>query len=440
MKIRKLKLSGTTIVLVSLAVVAATAATTAGVYCKFYADCHIGSRGSVNDYLGHGSGETNLPPGFHQEVLARDLQYPTDLAALPTGGVLVAEKLGEVMLVQPGAHRVRTVLDLRARVNSTLYRGIVAVRADPNFTRNRRFYVIYTNRGDGSAKPTTVTVSRFVLGPTSATTLKSEHVVLGAVRSGSCLVPGTAANCLPAEVDHIGAEIVFGRDGSLFISTGDGGGLEQREPAAYLSQNLDSLAGKVLHVDENGNGLPDNPWWNGKPRSNRSRIWAIGLRNPFRMVGDPRSNVLYVTDVGWRRWDELSTVRAGDNLGWPCLEGPVPAPPTYSRSKPCVSFDAAETTKPLLSFKHPGYIAVVGGGFATSASLPGRFRGAYFFGDWVRGVIKYTHIAADGSRATPPIVFAQPVAGPTAIVPEPDGSILYTAANAGQLRRIFFSG
>ena len=70
-----------------------------------------------------------------------------------------------------------------------------------------------------------------------------------------------------------------------------------------------------------GEGLSDNPFFNGNPDANRSKVYQYGLRNPFRMSVDPVSGQLYIGDVGWTQWEEINAGNAGDNFGWPYYEG-----------------------------------------------------------------------------------------------------------------------
>src|SRR6185295_7676497 len=103
---------------------------------------------------------------------------------------------------------------------------------------------------------------------------------------------------------------------------------------AYRSQLLDSLSGKILRIDPvTGNGLPSNPYYDGaNPRSARSRVWVLGLRNPCRMAlkaetgshypPDGNPGVLYLGDVGWNTWESLKVVTGPrQNFGWPLYEG-----------------------------------------------------------------------------------------------------------------------
>ncbi len=163
---------------------------------------------------------------------------------------------------------------------------------------------------------------------------------------------------IPLTYDSHGhGSLVFGQDGTLLASTGDnasyattdGGSAAEtyyssavadgimrtaENVGAFRAQMVDSLAGKVLRLDpETGDGLPGNPFFSApEPRSARSRIWALGLRNPYRMTLRPGTGdhnpaaanpgSLYLGDVGLSNWEEMNVIRqGGNNYGWPLFEG-----------------------------------------------------------------------------------------------------------------------
>ncbi|MDH5256141.1 MAG: PQQ-dependent sugar dehydrogenase, partial [Gammaproteobacteria bacterium] len=156
---------------------------------------------------------------------------------------------------------------------------------------------------------------------------------------------------------HGHGSLVFGQDGTLLASTGDNAsyastdsgsaaetyyasavtdGIMRTEEnvGAFRSQMVNSLAGKVLRLDpETGNGLPGNPFYSAAaPRAAGSRVWALGLRNPYRMTHRPGTGdhdpaaanpgSLYLGDVGLNTWEEMNIIRqGGSNYGWPLFEG-----------------------------------------------------------------------------------------------------------------------
>src|SRR5581483_6455600 len=99
----------------------------------------------------------------------------------------------------------------------------------------------------------------------------------------------------------------------LFVGTGDGAPIDDFDDA-WRAQDLDSLGGKILHVSTSGEGLPSNPFWNGDPAANRSRVWAYGLRNPFRLTLHPGDGLPFVGDVGENATEEIDAVTAGATL------------------------------------------------------------------------------------------------------------------------------
>src|SRR4030095_6049224 len=80
-------------------------------------------------------------------------------------------------------------------------------------------------------------------------------------------------------------------------------------------------SGKILRIDPlNGRGYPDNPFYNGDPTSNQSKVYSLGFPNPFRFTVHSSTGEPYIGDVGWNTWEEINTGR-GKNFGWPCFEG-----------------------------------------------------------------------------------------------------------------------
>src|SRR4029434_6893888 len=95
-----------------------------------------------------------------------------------------------------------------------------------------------------------------------------------------------------------------------------------------VARTLDSRPGKILRIDPaTALGLPDNPFYDAsQPNRNRSKVWARGVRNPFRTTIHPLTHDAYIGDVGWNTWEEVNNGK-GANFGWPCYEGGVSTPP-----------------------------------------------------------------------------------------------------------------
>ena len=272
-----------------------------------------------------------LPPGFRVDTVASGLDLPTSFAPLDEDRMLVTEKAGLVRLAVDGLVRPTPVLDLRGVVSDTADSGILAVALDPDFAANGWFYLSYVVDDGGGTLWHTNRVVRYTLDGEVADPA-SAHVVLGAVPLDTCLADQTTPGCLATHGAHTVDDLLFAADGSLLVSVGDGA--PGQPVRAVLAQRLDVLVGKVLRVDpDTGLGLADNPYFvAGQPGANRSRVWAYGFRNPFRMAFSPAGD-LYVGDVGEVAWEEVDRVVAGGNYGWPCFEG-VAGPGTAPAGDP----------------------------------------------------------------------------------------------------------
>jgi glucose/arabinose dehydrogenase len=400
-------------------------------------DCRPGS----GNELSQTTGTMILPDGFTAEPVASGLEFPTSFDFLPDGRILIAEKSGLVKVVEDGDVSTTPVLDLTQRTNVALYRGLMTVAVDPAFDTNRFVYVVYTRRGDGksgdSEDPTYYVVSRFVLSGATAT---GERVILGraAQESGTCPPPATA-DCLPAEVDHIGADIVFADDGTMFIGTGDGGGEERVEEAGFRAQNVDSLAGKILRVTRDGRGLASNPFFAGNETANRSKVWALGFRNPFRLTRFG-ADALVVGEVGWQTIEEIDVVRAGDNHGWPCFEGRERTR-EYETTQRCRTLYASgdPVIPPTIEIRDVRSNSITGGAVVTGDAYPPEYR-SYFFADWAKGWIRQATLdASTRALVREPLDFADNAGGPVALRVGPDGLLYVLALNYGTLYRITYS-
>ena len=330
--------------------------------------------------------------GFVDEVVVKGLTRPTSFAFLPDGRMLFAEKVGIVRVAGGGRLLHKPLLDIRAEVDSGALRGLLGLAVDPSFERNGYIYLDYVRKAPGNAGPWSVRVSRFTVRDDVALP-SSEQVILGAAASPACEGQPRRADCIPVDGYHAGGDLEFGPDRALFVTTGDGGFGNEPELRAFRSQAVDSLSGKVLRVTRNGRGLPSNPFWNGDPTANRSKVWALGLRNPFRITVGAAGDVVFAADVGWNSWEELDVVRAGRNYGWPCFEGLGPRLP-YSRTSRCRALRARHgATPPVLARSHSVATDVVVGPIYAGAAYPARYRGSLVYGDFDRSYLRSVQVS-----------------------------------------------
>ena len=410
--------------------------------CKFSnVDCHLQGSPPPTDPLAVTAGVASLPGGFESAVVARGLRLPTAFDFLPDGGILVAEKAGVVRVVRAGRVLPKPALDIRRIVNDQWFRGLVAVAVDPDFTSNHYVYAAYSVRRPGVPKtaPSYVRVSRFVL---SDDVLGQETVILGAAADPTygCTRLPASSDCIPSPGDHIGTGIAFARDGTLFVGTGDGGGQERVEPVAFNAQDPNALGGKILRITREGDGLPGNPFYTGNAHDNRSKVWAAGFRNPFRITVAPGTDLPVVGDVGWVTTDEIDVARPGTNLGWPCYEGDDRTH-KYEDSLRCLGVYQRDTqvTDPVIEIPHVGATSVTGGTFYTADRYPDEYR-EYYYADWADSTIYRADIdPATGELGGKPIPFARNTGGPTAILVGPDGLLYVLSLNYSQLSRVRYA-
>ncbi|MEQ9561772.1 MAG: LamG-like jellyroll fold domain-containing protein, partial [Woeseiaceae bacterium] len=178
--------------------------------------------------------------------------------------------------------------------------------------------------------------------------------------------------------------MIFDRDGYLNFGIGDI--TEQGDPNGN-GQNMNTVAGKVIRIDvdrsENGKpyAIPDDNPYKGSGGSPLEEIYASGLRNPYKGDMDPVSYDAMVGDVGWTRWEEVSRITKGANLGWNVKEGFECRNQTYGSCSDPTLVD------PLVAFPHSGGKCAVIGGYFYRGSLIPELQGKFFYGDFCTGMI-----------------------------------------------------
>jgi len=384
----------------------------------------------------------DLPSGFVQGIVASGLDLPTAFAFLPDGRVLVALKGGVVRVINNGNLLSTPLIDISDRVNDYWDRGLIGIAVDPSFTSNGYVYLYYTYEnnaadyeGSKTARLTRVTVS----GDTAPRS--SETTILGSVVGSSCNNFPTGADCIPTDgPGHSTGAVHFAADGTMFVTAGDGAHWNTVVDDALRAQNLDLLAGKVLHVTRTGQGVSSNPFWNGDGSANRSKVWAYGVRNAYRFGLRPSDGMPFVGDVGWSKWEEINAVPAGSNLGWPCYQADELT--GYQNKDVCKTLIAqgpSAVRSPMIAYSHDGMSAAVTGGvFYSGTSFPATYRGAYFYGDYARDWIRYVTVDAAGNLTSGPFTFTTTADAPVDIEMGPDGHLYYLSIYTGELRRICY--
>jgi glucose/arabinose dehydrogenase len=329
------------------------------------------------------------PPALRSGPDRLGLELVTGTFTLPTGvtnagdgsrRLFVVERGGRIWIVnRDGTVAPMPFLDIASRIVSSGEQGLLGLAFHPRYAETGRFFVAYTRQPDGAD----VVAEYRVSSAADTADPASERILLA--------VPDPAAN-------HNGGALVFGPDRLLYIALGDGGGQNDQFGNA---QNLNSLLGKILRIDVDAPrssgrvyAIPaDNPFASG---GGAPEIWAIGMRNPWRISFDRAWHDLYIGDVGGGNWEEIDRQPAeaagGLNYGWPIMEG-----------RHCLAGSCTMTgyVQPIAEYSHDLGCSVIGGYVYRGAVQP-ELQGVYVFGDWCSGRI-FT-LDVDGETITPKTV------------------------------------
>ncbi|MEZ4700201.1 MAG: ThuA domain-containing protein [Rhodothermales bacterium] len=260
-----------------------------------------------------------------KRVLDASVDSPMELAVAPDGAVFFIERPGRLKRYDPVAASTSVVAQLD--VSTVQEDGLLGITLDPAFAENGWIYLFYSPAGPDEIQR----VSRFTWTGT-AFDAGSERILL--------TIPTQRAECC-----HSAGSLTFGPDGSLYISVGDNTNpfasngfapLDGRpDRAAWDARrsagNTNDLRGKVLRIrptPDGGYTIPDGNLFAPDDTTGRPEIYAMGMRNPFRISVDADTGWLYWGDVGPdagepnpargpQGYDEWNQARGAGNFGWP---------------------------------------------------------------------------------------------------------------------------
>jgi glucose/arabinose dehydrogenase len=283
-------------------------------------------------------------------VVARGLEHPWSLTFLPDGNMLVTERVGRLRIIRHGvldAEPVAGVPQVRAMGLS----GLMDVVLHPQFSENQWVYLTYTKPIEADRATLALARGRW------------DGKALTDVRDLFVASPGTGG----------ASRLAFGRDGSLFMTTGGGGGSG--------AQDLNSHAGKVLRLRDDGSVPSDNPFV-GRA-GHKPEIYSLGHRNSLGLAVHPASGDVWQNENGPNGGDEINVIKPGRNYGWPLV--------SYGRTYPgpwqSEVFWREGFEQPLV-FWVPS-IAISGMTFYTGSKLP-KWKGDVFVGGLRTGEIPGT--------------------------------------------------
>ncbi len=283
-------------------------------------------------------------------VVAGGLVHPWSLAFLPDGGLLVTERPGRLRIVRGGVLDRRPLAGVPT-VRATGLSGLMDVALHPRFAENHYVYLTYTKPvGDEQA---TLALARG----------RFEGAALTDVRDIFVASPGTGG----------ASRIAFGLDGSLFMTTGGGGGNGAQDPNSY--------AGKVLRLRDDGTVPSDNPFV-GRA-GYKPEVYSLGHRNSLGLAVQPGTGDVWQNENGPNGGDEINIIRPGRNYGWPLV--------SYGRTYPGPKQSEQpwrEAFEQPIVFWVPS-IAVSGMTFYTGNRLP-KWKGDVFVGGMRTGEIPGT--------------------------------------------------
>lgn len=218
------------------------------------------------------------------DVVAKNLQIAWGLAYLPNGDFMFTERMtGKIYLIKKGETEP-TVL-LQRSINPDGEGGLLGLAIDPEFNQNHYIFIYETT-----------SANRVVRLRYDNNTLAEDAVIVDGI---------------PSATYHNGGGLKFGPDGYLYIGTGDA-----RVPEN--AQDKNSVSGKILRVDRNGNAAPGNPFNN--------KVWTYGHRNVQGFAWDNNGLMLATEhgpsgENGWYAHDEINLIQPGKNYGWPLVIG-----------------------------------------------------------------------------------------------------------------------
>ncbi len=323
-------------------------------------------------------GSPEAPYPFRAEMAFPHLafDFPLDLVMAPgTNRWFVAQQFGKIHSFpnDPKCKQADLAIDLAKEVktakdepNSDGVDQLYALVFHPKFQTNRYCYVCYVLKNKTPAKgglPNGSRISRFTVTDTNPPRLDpaSEKIIITWLEGG-----------------HNGCCLKFGKDGYLYISTGDGTGPSPPD-GLDTGQDVSDLLSCILRIDvdhtdpgKNYAVPKDNPFI--KLAGARPEIWAYGLRNPWRMSIDRLTGDLWVADVGWEKWEMIYRIQKGGNYGWSVMEGPQMVRPEAKKGPTPI-------LPPQFSFPHTEAASITGGFVYRGKKFPELY-GTYLCGDW----------------------------------------------------------
>ena len=279
---------------------------------------------------------------------------------------VVEQKTRRIWRLQKGqgdftTDRKELFVDLSNEASTGEFEGVVCLAFHPQFRKNRKYYVNYHVRDQGSH------FSPIIAERKATTDLRKD--------AGG---PSRRLMQIHQKTDlHWGGMLAFGPDGYLYIGAGDAG--PQEDPEGH-SQDLSLLTGSILRIDVNRQSgelsyaIPESNPFRTTGGKVRPEIWSYGFRMPWRFSFDSETDDLWVGDIGQNLFENVRIARLGENHSWNVFEGFENFSERYRRK--------GETyVPPVLSYRRKNGVSVTAG-YVYRAERDSSYYGAFIFGDF----------------------------------------------------------
>ena len=223
---------------------------------------------------------------FAIDTVAKDLIVPWAVVFLPDQTMLFSERAGRIRLFRHNRLVAKPALTV-SDVETTKKMGLLGVCIHPDFAKNQFVYIAYNYKANDTP------LLKVVRYQFDSDTLRNPTVLIQDIL---------------ANQNHTGCRLKFGPDRKLYVTTGDA-------DRPITAQNLKSLNGKILRLNDDGSIPTDNPFMAND--SARHEIWSYGHRNPQGLAFQPDTGHLFSSEHGPSGGDEINQIERGKNYGWP---------------------------------------------------------------------------------------------------------------------------
>lgn len=349
-----------------------------------------------------------LPPGFQDSTIYSGIGLPSAMAFLPGPPekgwrLLVLEQKGQRVLQLTNG--VLGPIPPFGHISEVEWgsgeKGCLSLAVDPRWPEHPYVYTHYTSTVTGNIHLVRYRMTGDVAWAST-----------GAVAMDTTTKMYLLDDIPDVNTNHNGGTLRFGPDDMLYMTTGD-------DQDGCIAQDTTSLGGKVLRLDvrplpASGRGPfgkalltpADNPLA-ASANANQRLVYALGLRNPFRMHIDPANGALFIADVGQNSIEEINRITGLTNMGWPWFEGTARVASCGGTTPP------PGQTFPIATLTNPPHRSIISMGVyrappGASDPFPAEYEGDFFFSDYFSGRVR--RIGFNGTNWVPKPAPGQPTA------------------------------